>query len=269
VAQTISGMAGVANIGTGRNWTGSHFDQANWYAFGRLAWDPVLPSASIAEEWARMTWGNDPAVVKPVVATMMRSRQAVVDYMTPLGLHHLMASGHHYGPGPWVDDLERPDWNPVYYHRADRNGIGFDRTARGSNAVAQYAPEVARRFSDRRRTGEDLLLWFHYLPWSHRMPSGRSLWEDLLRRYDRGVATVADMRRSWAGLRTHVDDERHRQVSAFLRIQEDEARWWRDASIAYWQSLAQRPLPAGIAPPPHALATYKAVRFRNVPGDPE
>jgi alpha-glucuronidase len=268
VAQTIGGMAGVANIGTDRNWAGSHFDQANWFAFGRLAWDPALPSASIAEEWTRMTWGNDPAVVGPVVSTMMRSHQAVVDYMSPLGLHHLMASGHHYGPGPWVDDLERPDWNPVYYHRADRNGIGFDRTATGSNAVAQYAPELASRFSDPRRT-EDLLLWFHHLPWNYRLSSGRSLWEELLIRYDRGVASVAGMRRSWAGLSRRVDPGRHAEVSAFLRIQEEEARWWRDASIAYWQSVAQRPLPAGIAPPEHGLATYKAMRFRNVPGDPE
>ena len=269
VAQTIGGMAGVANSGTDRNWTGSHFDQANWYAFGRLAWDPALPSAGIAEEWTRMTWGNDPGVVGSVVSTMMRSRQAVVDYMTPLGLHHLMASGHHYGPGPWVDDLERADWNPVYYHRADRNGIGFDRTASGSNAVAQYAPEVARRFSDPRSTGEDLLLWFHHLPWGYRLSSGRSLWEELLRRYDRGVATVADMRRSWAGLSRRIDPKRHAEVSAFLRVQEEEARWWRGASVAYWQSVAERPLPTGIAPPEHDLATYQAMRFRNVPGDPE
>ena len=269
VARTIGGMAGVANIGTDRNWTGSHFDQANWYAFGRLAWDPALPSAGIAEEWTRMTWGNDPAVVEPVVSTMMRSRQAVVDYMMPLGLHHLMASGHHYGPGPWVDNLERADWNPVYYHRADRNGIGFDRTATGSNAVAQYGPELARRFSDPRSTGEDLLLWFHRLPWGYRLSSGRSLWEELLTRYDRGLASVAGMRRSWAGLSQRVDTERHAQVSAFLRIQEEEARWWRDASIAYWQSVAGRPLPVGVAPPEHGLATYKAIRFRNVPGDPE
>jgi alpha-glucuronidase len=189
--------------------------------------------------------------------------------MTPLGLHHLMASGHHYGPGPWVDDLERPDWNPVYYHRADRNGIGFDRTATGSNAVAQYAPELAGRLSDPRSTGEDLLLWFHRVPWDYRLSSGRALWEELLTRYDRGLASVAGMRRSWAGLSQRVDTERHAQVSAFLRIQEEEARWWRDASIAYWQSVAQRPLPAGMAPPRHDLATYQAIRFRNVPGDPE
>lgn len=269
VASTISGMAGVANVGTDRNWSGSHFDQANWYAFGRLAWDPALSSARIAEEWTRMTWGNDPAVVGPIVAIMMRSRQAVVDYMTPLGLHHLMASGHHYGPGPWVDDLERPDWNPVYYHRADRGGIGFDRTAAGSNAVAQYAPELARRFSDPRTTGEENLLWFHHLPWDYRMSSGRSLWEELLGRYDRGLRTVSDMRRSWARLSGRIDRDRHDEVGAFLRIQEEEARWWRDASVAYWQSVAGRPLPQGIAAPRHDLATYKAIRFRNVPGDPE
>ncbi|HYD37133.1 MAG TPA: alpha-glucuronidase family glycosyl hydrolase, partial [Allosphingosinicella sp.] len=155
VAATLTGMAGVANVGTDRNWSGSHFDQANWYAFGRLAWDPSRSAGAIAGEWARMTWSNEPEVVEPVVAMMMRSRQAVVDYMTPLGLHHLMATGHHYGPGPWVDDLERPDWNPTYYHRADRNGIGFDRTASGSNAAAQYAPPVAARFGSLEAVPED------------------------------------------------------------------------------------------------------------------
>jgi alpha-glucuronidase len=260
------GLAGVANIGTDRNWSGSHFDQANWYALGRLAWDPTLSSPAIAQEWTRMTWGPERAIVDPVVAMMLPSRQAVVDYMTPFGLHHLMASDHHYGPGPWVDDLERADWNPVYYHRADVGGIGFDRTASGSNAVAQYSPRVARSLADPKTVPEDLLLWFHRVPWDFRTKSGRPLWDELLGRYDRGVATVVESRRSWSALEGRIDPERHAQVGAFLAIQESEARWWRDASIAYWLSIAKRPLPPGVSPPPHDVSWYKARRDQFVPG---
>jgi alpha-glucuronidase len=266
VADTLSGMAGVANVGTDRNWSGSEFDQANWYAFGRLAWNPRLPARAVAEEWTRMTWTNDPAAVESIVGIMMESRQAVVDYMTPLGLHHLMATGHHYGPGPWVDDLARPDWNPVYYHRAGPDGIGFDRTASGSNAVAQYAPPVAARFSDPEKVPEDFLLWFHHVSWDRRLASGRTLWDELVERYDRGVAAVGAMRRRWAALRPAIDPERHAEVAAFLAIQEEEARWWRDSSIAYFRSVSKRALPPGHKPPAHDLAYYKSLRFPHVPG---
>jgi alpha-glucuronidase len=266
VSATLTGMAGVANIGTDRNWSGSHFDQANWYAFGRLAWAPGGDARAIADEWTRLTFGNDPRLVSPVVEMMMASREAVVDYMTPLGLHHLMATGHHYGPGPWVDDLERADWNPTYYHRADANGMGFDRTASGSNAVAQYAPAVARRFGRLETVPEEHLLWFHRLSWDHRLPSGRTLWDELVRRYSRGLGRVREMRETWAGLAPLVDPQRHRDVSAFLAIQEEEARWWRNASVAYFQSVSKRPLPAGEAPPPKPLEYYKSLRFPYAPG---
>jgi alpha-glucuronidase len=266
VAGTLSALAGVANTGTERNWSGSLFDQANWYAFGRLAWDPQLSSRDVAEEWVRMTWGNDPALVEPVVGIMMESRQAVVDYMTPLGLHHLMATGHHYGPAPWVDDLERADWNPTYYHRADAGGIGFDRTATGSNSASRYAPEAARRFGDIERVPEDYLLWFHHVPWDRRLDSGRTLWDELVLRYSRGVRQVAEMRRTWASLAPLVDSERHAEVAALLDIQQDEAQWWRDASIAYFQSISGRPLPSGVTPPPHDLDYYRAIEHRYVPG---
>jgi alpha-glucuronidase len=259
-------MAGVANVGSDRNWSGSQFDQANWYAFGRLAWNPRGSSRAIAEEWTRMTWGNDPRLVETVVPMMMASRQAVVDYMTPLGLHHLMGTGHHYGPAPWVTDLSRPDWNPVYYHRADADGIGFDRTASGSNAVSQYAPEVAARFGSLAAVPEDYLLWFHHVPWDYRLKSGASLWDELVRRYDRGVASVQQFRRDWDRLRPLVDGERYEEVAAFLRIQEGEAKWWRDASLAYFQSLSKRPLPAGAAAPEHPLAWYRALSFPYAPG---
>ena len=267
VAGTIDGMAGVSNVGTDRSWSGSHFDQANWYAFGRLAWDQQLSAREIAEEWTRMTWGNAPAVVEPIVTMMMGSREAVVNYMTPLGLHHLMATGHHYGPGPWVDDLEREDWNPTYFHRADEQAIGFDRTASGSNAVAQYAPPVARNLSHPRLTPDEYLLWFHRLPWDHRMRSGRTLWEELVTRYTLGVRQVEAMRAAWDSLKGRVDTQRHAEVAAFLRIQEQEAKWWRDASIAYLQSVSKRPLPPGIAPPARDLDYYKSLSFPYAPGN--
>ncbi|QAY77877.1 alpha-glucuronidase family glycosyl hydrolase [Sphingosinicella sp. BN140058] len=263
---SITGMAGVANIGDDRNWTGSHFDQANWYAFGRLAWDPESSSRDIAEEWARMTFSTDPAFVRPAVGMMMASHQAVVDYMTPLGLHHLMATGHHYGPGPWVGDLARPDWNPTYYHRADASGIGFDRTGSGSNAIGQYAPNVARSFADPKSISEDYLLWFHHLPWDWRMKSGRPLWDELVLRYGRGVDAVGQMRATWNRLEPFVDPRRFADVTAFLGIQHKEAQWWRDASVAYFQSISKRPLPAGAAPPPHDLDWYKALQFKYAPG---
>jgi len=267
VAQSLSGIAGVANIGTDRTWSGSHFDQANWYAFGRLAWNPDQSSRDIAADWAAMTFSADPAVVQPIVGMMMASREAAVNYMTPLGLHHLMARGHHYGPGPWVDGGPRADWTSVYYHRADRNGIGFDRTATGSNAVAQYAPEVAARYADLTQVPEALLLWFHHVPWDHRMASGRPLWDELVGRYSLGVRQVQAMQDTWASLRGRVDADRHEQVAAFLKIQRREAQWWRDASVAYFQSISGRPLPAGEATPPHPLAYYKALQFPSAPGD--
>ena len=262
-----TGVAGVANIGADRNWTGSHFDQANWYAFGRVAWDPGLKSAAIAEEWVRMTFCNDAGFVAPVIAMMLGSREAVVNYMTPLGLHHQMARGHHYGPGPWVTGGPRADWTSVYYNRADTQGIGFDRTASGSNAVSQYAPELAARFGSLERTPEKFLLWFHHVPWDYQMASGRSLWDELVRHYSQGVDSVGEMRKTWAGLAAFVDPERYAQIAAFLAIQEQEAKWWRDASIAYFQSLSRRPLPEGFAPPDHSLQYYEALCFPFVPGE--
>jgi alpha-glucuronidase len=263
---SLTGIAGVANIGSDRNWTGSHFDQANWYAFGRLAWDPMQSSRDIAEEWVRMTFSNDPAFVTTVVTMMMRSREAAVDYMTPLGLHHQMARDTHYGPGPWVSGGPRADWTSVYFNRADASGIGFDRTATGSNAVAQYASRVAAQFADLKRTPEKLLLWFHHVPWDYKMQSGRTLWDELVIHYTQGGQTVSDMRRTWAGLSGQVDAERHAQASTFLAIQEKEAKWWRDASIAYFQTFSHRALPAGYAAPEHDLTYYEALCFPYAPG---
>jgi alpha-glucuronidase len=261
-----TGMAGVSNIGSDRNWTGSHFDQANWYAFGRLAWNPTLASRDIAEEWVKMTFSTDPEFVAPVVAMMMGSREAAVDYMTPLGLHHQMARTTHYGPGPWVSGGSRADWTSVYFNRADAHGIGFDRTAAGSDAVSQYAKQIAAQYADLRRIPQMYLLWFHHVPWDYRLASGRTLWDELVIHYSQGVQTVSDMRKTWAGLANYVDPERFAQVSAFLAIQEKEAQWWRDASIAYFQTISHQPLPAGYAPPEHNLQYYESLCFPYAPG---
>ena len=263
-----TGMAGVANIGADRNWTGSQFDQANWYAFGRLAWNPSFGPAAIAEEWARMTFSNDAHFVTPVVQMMMGSREAVVDYMTPLGLHHQMGRGYHYGPGPWVAGGDRADWTSVYYSRADAAGIGFDRSASGSNAVGQYAPEVAAVFGNVNKVPEKFLLWFHHVPWDRRMASGRTLWDEMVVHYTHGVDTVGNMRKTWANMAPYVDAERHQEVAAFLAIQEKEAKWWRDACIAYFQSFSKRPLPAGYVHPEKTLQEYEAITIPYAPGLP-
>jgi alpha-glucuronidase len=277
-----SAMVGVSNIGDDRNWTGAQFSQADWYGFGRLAWDMNLSTEQIAREWLGMTFSNDPAFINTVVPMMIASREAVVDYMTPLGLHHLMATGHHYGPGPWVDDLPRPEQNPVYFHRADAKGLGFDRTPTGSDATSQYAPPIARLFA-----GPDIsdryLLWFHHVAWDHKMKSGRTLWDELVLHYDRGIDSVRQMRRTWNSMKPYIDAERWSQEAAFLAIQEKEAQWWRDASIAYFETFSHMPMPDGHAPPPHDLAYYKAIYipygpgrpgytaapFRNLPKDPD
>lgn len=259
-------IAGVANIGSDRNWSGSHFDQANWYAFGRLAWNPERASDDIAREWVAQTFAPDPQLIGVIVPTMLASRQTVVDYMTPLGLAHLMGSDHHYGPAPWVDDLGRPDWNPVYYHRADAEGIGFDRTGAGSNALGQYPTALAKRYADQGDPALPFLLWFHRKRWDDRLVTGRTVWDELVVRYDRGVAGVDAMAMQWDSLSGRIDERRHGEVAALLKVQQDEARWWRDASIAYFQSVSRRPLPAGHAAPPHPLSWYRAQSFPEAPG---
>lgn len=265
----LTGIAGVANIGVDRDWSGSIFNQADWYAFGRMAWDTDLTAEAVAREWAAQTFSPDPRVVAPIVAMMMGSREAAVDYMTPLGLAHIMGTGHHYGPAPWVSELARPEWNPVYYHKADKQGIGFDRTRTGSNATGQYAPALAKLLDNPKTTPERELLWFHHLPWDYRLASGETLWDGLIHHYDRGVETVAAMQRDWAKLKPQVDAERFAQVETFLAIQHREAQWWRDACIAYFQSVSGRPLPAGSAAPAHPLDWYKALSFPYAPGHPK
>jgi alpha-glucuronidase len=270
VAKVIQGMAGVANIGADRNWCGHPFAAANWFAYGRLAWDHTLSADVIAEDWLRMTFTNDDRFVAPAKAVMLGSREAVVSYMTPLGLHHLMAKDHHHGPGPWVSaaDTGRADWASVYYHRADSVGIGFDRSATGSNAVAQYHPPWTTLFGDVRSCPEELLLWFHHVPWKHKMKSGRALWDELCLRYQGGVESVRRMRATWNGLGAYVDGARFGDVKMLLAIQEQEARWWRDACLLYFQTFSRLPFPDGCQPPAGRLDDYRLLKHSYVPDGP-
>ena len=258
VRDLLQGTAGVANTGSSRNWCGAVFACANWHAFGRLAWNPSLSPAALADEWLRMTFTNDPAFVEPVKAMMLTSRQAAVDYMTPLGLAHLMARGTHYGPGPWVNDAGRADQNSVYFHRADATGIGFDRSASGSNAVEQYAAPWREVFGRLDRVPDDYLLWFHHVPWDYRMASGRTLWNELTARYCRGVEAVQAMRGTWASLAGTIDADRYEETRGFLEIQEREARWWRDASVLYFQTFSKQPIaPDACGAPAHTLEYFR------------
>jgi alpha-glucuronidase len=257
--QRITGIAGVANTGTDRNWTGHDFLQANWYAFGRLAWDPNTSSREIADEWIKMTFTREPKAVATITKIMLDSHDAVVDYMTPLGLHHQMWGGHHYGPAPWWNTFSRDDWNPTYYNKADADGIGFDRTATGSNTVSQYFPPVRNRFSNLKTCPEEFLLWFHHVPWTYRMRSGKTLWDELALHYQRGADWVRNARTEWKSLSRIVDAERFHAVDQKLAIQERDAVWWKDASLSYFGTFSGMPLPAGVEKPLRTLADYKKI----------
>jgi alpha-glucuronidase len=256
--QRLTGIAGVANTGSDRNWTGHDLLQANWYAFGRLAWDPNISSQQIAREWTTMTLTHDRNAAATIVQLMLGSHEAVVNYMTPLGLHHLMWGGHHYGPAPWWDTEPREDWNPVYYHKADAFGLGFDRTKSGSNTVSQYHLPVQRQYSNVESCPEKFLLWFHHVPWGYKMKSGRTLWDELALHYESGVEWVRATRKTWAALAGAIDSDRHAEVSKKLAIQERDAVWWRDACLLYFQTFAKRPLPTGVEPAAKTLKEYKA-----------
>ena len=263
----ITGIAGVANIGSDINWTGHPFAQANWYGFGRLAWNPYLDSETIADEWLRMTFSNEANFVNPIKGMMLKSREAVVNYMTPLGLHHIMDTGHHYGPGPWVGNLSRPEWNPTYYHKADKNGIGFDRSKTGSKATAQYAPEVAQLFDDAKTCPEKDLLWFHHLSWDFKLKNGQTLWNGIALKYQEGVDEVATMQSTWNKMGNYVDETRFKEVQMLLNIQHKEAKWWRDACLLYFQQFSGKELPKGVEKPTQTLEHFKSLKFPFAPGN--
>jgi alpha-glucuronidase len=262
----ISGMAGVSNIGNDLNWTGHPFAQANWYGFGRLAWDPNLSADSIADEWLRLTYSSDPGFITLLKPLMLTSREAVVNYMTPLGLHHLFDTGHHYGPGPWVNNLGRPEWNPTYYHQAETYGIGFDRTPGGSNASSLYAPEISSLMNDPGSCPEKYLLWFHHLPWDYQLKDGHSLWDGLALHYQKGVDQVRDMISTWDRAGSFLNESQYREVRMLLDIQLKEAIWWKDACLLYFQTFSGMELPEGVEPPLHNLPYYRSLRFPFAPG---
>lgn len=266
VAATISGVAGVANIGNDINWCGHPFAAANWYAFGRLTWNPATSPSDIADDWIRETFSNDPGFVLPVRKMMLASREIAVDYMTPLGLHHIMGYSHHYGPAPWYDKAPRADWNPVYFHKADTAGIGFDRTAAGSNALEQYAPGARIQWEDARTCPDRWLLWFHHVPWNWPMHSGRTLWQELCFKYYTGVDSVRWMQRTWDQLRPFIDNDRWLEVSMLLDIQQQDAVWWRNACLLYFQTFSRRPLPSGRDTPDHSLDYYEKIQLYFAPG---
>ena len=262
----LTGIAGVSNIGTAHNWTGHPFAQANWYGFGRLAWNPELKAEEIAQEWLKMTFTNAPEFVKPMTDLLITSREAAVNYRTPLGLHHIMAAGHHQGPGPWVDYLGRADWNSVYYHKADKNGIGYDRTQSGSSALSQYAPEIQNIYNDPKTIPEKYLLWFHHLPWDYKLRNGETLWFNLAQHYQTGVEQVQQMSNTWDQMQQYVDSQVFIETKMLLKIQLHDAKWWRDSCLLYFQEFSQMKMPQFIPKAPHTLEYYKSIRDPYAPG---
>lgn len=260
----LVGIAGVANIGLDKNWCGHHFSQANWYAFGRLAWNPNLTSREIAEEWLMQTFGPTPKPL-PVMegsghtqgselstplshregsgeslllSMMLRSREACVDYMMPLGLHHIFKFDHHMGPQPDGYIRSYPiEWCPVYYHRANADSIGVDRTHTGTNATGQYPEPYCSLYDDINTCPERYLLWFHRVPWTRRMNSGRTLWEELQWRYNQGVREVEDYIRIWQEVRPEIDEQRWKEVNDRLQRQLKDAKEWRDVCLGYFGGL--------------------------------
>jgi alpha-glucuronidase len=267
--QKNTAIAGVSNVGLDTNWCGNHFAQANWYAFGRLAWNDTLKSEQIADEWIKLTFYGDSSqksgeadyagdwtknLLLPVKQMMLDSREAAVNFMTPLGLHHIMSANGHYGPGPWwAPKGIRPDWTPPYYHRASTNGIGFDRTTKGSDAVSQYHEPLSSEFNNIATCPEKFLLWFHHLPWDYKVKSGRSLWDELCYHYAKGVHEVREFQMIWDKAGSFVDSTRFMEVQRKLREQEMNAVLWKDACLLYFQQFSHMPIPYDIERPVNNL----------------
>jgi alpha-glucuronidase len=259
IPQLFTAIAGVANTGNDANWTGHHFAQANWYCFGRLAWNHELSSDKIADEWLRMTFSNDPDFVGPVKRMMLASREAAVNYMTPLGLAHLFTWNLHYGPEPWLSiPNARPDWMPSYYHKADSLGLGFDRTINGSNAVSQYFLPLRDKFNNIETCPENLLLWFHHVSWNYRMNNGKTLWENLCFHYQEGVDSVRQFQKIWDKTAPFIDQTRFDEVQYKLKIQLKDAIEWKDACLLYFQTFSKQPIPYELERPVNDWEELKA-----------
>jgi alpha-glucuronidase len=237
----ITGIVSVTNPGLDTNWCGHHFSQANWYAFGRLAWNHQLSAEQIAEEWVRMTFTNDDSTVDTIRDMMMSSWETYVSYTMPLGLHHLIG-GNHYAPMPENARAPRADWTAVYYHRAAADGIGIDRTMHGDKAVGQYFPPVRDLFDSLATCPDKFLLWFHRCAWDYRMKSGRTLWEELCGKYYRGAEQARDLQTAWQSLADKIDPQRYREVADRLEIQVADATKWRDHILGYFQQYSKMPI---------------------------
>lgn len=237
-ASSLKAMAGVANIGNDTNWCGHHFSQANWYAFGRMAWNPHLTPQTIADEWLRQTFSSDTCFLAAVTPMMMDSREYCVDYMMPLGLHHIFKGDHHYGPEPEGNQPHFPDeWKPVWYHKADKDGIGFNRSTSGTDAVSQYREPYRTIYNNPQTCPEEYLLWFHHLPWNYRMTDGTTLWQSLNRHYNHGVEMADSMLVTWRKMAPYVDKQRFDEVEQRLIHQQENAREWRDHCLNYFKSI--------------------------------
>jgi alpha-glucuronidase len=275
--QKHTAIAGVSNIGLDTNWCGHVFSQANWYAFGRLAWDNTLTSETIADEWIKLTFGQISSgqtesilfstewsknFLIPVKQMMLQSRETAVNYMMPLGLHHLFSANEHYGPGPWWGPKGvRRDWTPPYYHKADTNGVGFDRTSSGTDAVSQYHEPLRSQFNDLQTCPDIYLLWFHHLSWNYKMRSGFSLWDEICYHYDTGLQQVRDFQKIWDRVEPYVDKERFTLVQNLLREQCRNAQIWKDACLLYFQQFSRKPIPYDIERPVNHLD--KLIQTRN------
>ncbi|GGD49828.1 xylan alpha-1,2-glucuronidase [Emticicia aquatilis] len=252
-------IAGVANTGSDANWCGHPFNQANWYAFGRLAWDYTLSSEKIANEWIGMTLTNDEKAKIQINEIMQKSLPTYISYTYPLGLHHMMGEGHHYGPEPWLTKAARPDWTSIYYHKADSVGLGFDRTGKLSNAIKLYSKEINETWGNPEKCDLNYLLWFHHIAWNKKLSTGNTLWEELCYRYYNGVVEVQKLQKDWLKLQPYIDTETFASVNARLKTQEKESIWWRDACVLYFKDFSKMPIPNSLTPPNRSLEEVKKI----------
>lgn len=256
----INAIAGVTNIGDSINWCGHHFAQSNWYAYGRMAWNPELSSEQIADEWIKQTFSSEKKFIEPVKEMMLMSRETNVKYEMPLGLHHIFSGQGHYGPGPW-EGASRPDWSPLYYHKAAKDGIGFDRTMNGSAAVEQYHEPLKSLYNNVETCPENLILWFHHLPWDYKMKSGRTLWDELCYTYQEGIDEAASFIKVWESVEKYVDSQRYENIHRKIVRQAKDAIWWRDACMLYFQTFSGMPIPEDCTAPQHTLEELRRVRL--------
>lgn len=277
--QKNTAIAGVANVGLDSNWCGHPFAQANWYAFGRLAWNNTLTSEQIANEWLQQTFSsnisdkNNPLAVSewqrnflvPAKKIMLESHEAAVNYSMPLGLHHIFAGNHHYGPGPWYAPKGvRVDWTPPYYHQAAANGIGFNRTKTGTDAADQYHPALAATLNDVSTCPEIYLLWFHHVAWDYKMKSGKTLWDELCYHYDSGVKQVRQFQKDWDALERYVDKNTFATVQSKFKRQVKDAQVYKDGCLLYFQQYSKMPIPYELERPVYDLKFLESTDMLDV-----